>query len=187
MLLLNVGCGANRPSSDEWVNIDNLYQLFPSSDMLERQQLDEEKNYLNHDLRTGLPFEDNTVDGILASHFMEHLDCCESLKFARECKRVLVPEGIFRISVPDPAIMVQFEKSGFDYWHQYKPDNLSFIEYALFFAEHKQLLTEQALYAILFTAGFSSYKVVFPNKSEIPQLASIDNRESFSLFVEGKK
>jgi predicted SAM-dependent methyltransferase len=188
MRLLNVGCGANRPQDLDWINIDNLHAIFPDASCPEREQMDAEPNYFDHDLRLGLkPFEDNSVHGILASHFMEHLDCCEALTFLKECRRVLIPGGIMRISVPDPKLMRELEKLDIDYWHQFKPKDMTFIEYALFFAAHKQLLTDEALYTLLDTAGFTSYYKVDANTSTLPKLATIDNRQSFSLFVEGVK
>ena len=41
------------------------------------------------DARDGIPFPDNSVDGICTSHFLEHLNDADSMNFLRECLRVL--------------------------------------------------------------------------------------------------
>ena len=51
------------------------------------------------DIRDGLPFEG--VRFIFAEHFVEHLTLAEGLGFMRECRRVLRPEGILRLSTPN--------------------------------------------------------------------------------------
>ena len=43
-------------------------------------------------------WEDNTIDGIHASHILEHF--LDHEKFIRECYRILKPGGFFRIVVP---------------------------------------------------------------------------------------
>lgn len=51
------------------------------------------------DVRAGLPFE--AVELIFAEHFIEHLTLEEGFSFLRECRRVLRPTGILRLSTPN--------------------------------------------------------------------------------------
>lgn len=51
------------------------------------------------DVREGLPFEG--VAYIFAEHFLEHLTLEEGLAFLRECRRVLHPDGVLRLSTPN--------------------------------------------------------------------------------------
>jgi predicted SAM-dependent methyltransferase len=51
------------------------------------------------DVRRGLPFDD--VDFIFAEHFLEHLTLAEGNVFLHECRRVLRPQGVLRISTPN--------------------------------------------------------------------------------------
>jgi predicted SAM-dependent methyltransferase len=82
--LLNFGCGpAFHP---EWVNIDSS-TVFP--------------DVIKHDLRRGLPFADESFDAVYGSHVLEHLEPDAAARLLRECHRVLRPEGIVRIVVPD--------------------------------------------------------------------------------------
>ncbi len=193
MKLLNLGCGGNRPQIEPWINIDNLHAIFPDPvNQVERQQLDAEKNYMNADLRNGLPFEDGEVDGILASHFLEHLDAQESLPFLKECKRVLKPGGVLRLSVPSPELFYKLSKEGCTDWGEKFPrpgipEGLTFMEFALFFNEHKQLVSMDALNCFLWVTQFSSWEEKSANESLLPPLETIDNRQKFSLFVEAVK
>src|SRR4029453_10033118 len=76
--------GAGRESLPGWINIDN--QGLPGVDQV-------------LDVRQGLPFAD--VASIYAEHFLEHLTLDEGLAFLKECRRVLRPDGILRLSTPN--------------------------------------------------------------------------------------
>lgn len=84
MKLVNLGCG--NCFHRDWINLD-----FKSKD----------KNVLEHDLTTRLPFEDCSVDVLYSSHVLEHFSKCFAPKFLKECHRVLKPGGTVRIVVPD--------------------------------------------------------------------------------------
>lgn len=47
-----------------------------------------------------LPYQDNSVDGVYASHFLEHLTFDENIFLFNEVYRILRPEQIFEIIVP---------------------------------------------------------------------------------------
>lgn len=84
MRLLNFGCGlALHP---DWVNIDSS-SVVPG--------------VIEHDLRRGLPFADDGFDAVYGSHVLEHLEPDAAARLLRECHRVLRPEGVVRIVVPD--------------------------------------------------------------------------------------
>jgi len=53
------------------------------------------------DLRKGIPFADATFDGAYHCHVLEHIDREAAPVFIRECHRVLKPNGILRVVVPD--------------------------------------------------------------------------------------
>ncbi len=58
----------------------------------------------SHDI-TKLPFEDNTVDLIYSSHVLEYFDRAEVVDVLNEWKRVLKPNGVLRLAVPDFRMM----------------------------------------------------------------------------------
>ena len=48
-----------------------------------------------------MPFDDNEVDVIYSSHFLEHLFPEDAKRFLMECFRVLRKRGVLRVHVPD--------------------------------------------------------------------------------------
>jgi predicted SAM-dependent methyltransferase len=84
MKLVNVGCG--RRIHPAWCNLD-LAAAAPG--------------VVEHDLRQGLPFADDSCDAVYHSHVLEHLQPDEASRLIAECHRVLKPGGILRIAVPD--------------------------------------------------------------------------------------
>lgn len=88
MLKLNLGCGYNKING--WVNIDSSPLVNP--DVL----WDLEK--------TPYPFDDNSVDEILANHVLEHLGQLTStyLSIIKELYRICIGGAILHIRVPHP-------------------------------------------------------------------------------------
>lgn len=84
MKMLNLGCG-NRFHKD-WINID-FFQA--------------DKDVLQHDLNKGIPLPDKSFDIVYHSHVLEHLSQAEAKAFLKECYRVLKPNGILRVTIPD--------------------------------------------------------------------------------------
>ena len=84
-LRLHVGCGSKR--KNDFINIDFTSQAD-----------------IALDLREPLPFLNNSCSIIYPEHFLEHLDYPESANlFLKECFRVLEPDGLFSVGVPDTA------------------------------------------------------------------------------------
>jgi SAM-dependent methyltransferase len=84
MKLVNIGCG--RSVHPSWCNLD-LTACAPG--------------VVEHDLRTGLPFEPDSCDAVYHSHVLEHLTREDGRRLLTECFRVLKPGGVVRIVVPD--------------------------------------------------------------------------------------
>lgn len=83
-MMLNVACGGMY--NEEWINIDFHAD---SSDV-------QKVNILS-----GLPFDDASFEVVYCSHFLEHLSLEQVKMLIGEVLRVLKPEGIFRVVVPD--------------------------------------------------------------------------------------
>ncbi len=81
---LNLGCGQRYNSN--WVNIDSTAQS---------------EYVIVHNLSKGIPAATDSCDVVYHSHLLEHFSKDDAPKFLRECFRVLRPEGILRIAVPD--------------------------------------------------------------------------------------
>lgn len=84
MRYLNLGCGHRFHS--QWTNVD-----FRSA----------AKEVISHDLSQGIPFSNNSFDVVYHSHVLEHFSKVQAKFFLKECYRVLRPQGILRVVVPD--------------------------------------------------------------------------------------
>lgn len=58
-------------------------------------------NYRRLDVTQGLPYADRSVSMIFSSHMLEHLSPSDGLNLLRECRRVLAPDGLVRLVLPD--------------------------------------------------------------------------------------
>jgi len=83
-MYLNLGCG--RRFHPTWSNVD-----FVST----------HADVQAHDLRKGIPFEDDRFAIVYHSHVLEHFTEPAGLQFLRECFRVTRPGGLIRVAVPD--------------------------------------------------------------------------------------
>lgn len=189
MLLLNLGCGYPRPG-EPWINIDQLHTSLPDPKSPERINLAKERNYIDCDLSKGIPFNKDEVDGIVASHLIEHLTPQEGVLFIRECHRVLKVGGVLRVSTPDAMYMMKQDHEGHEYCNEYRPPGMTFTEHVLLFPEHKIISTFGTIRVLFHLARcFHKDKVALSEfgKSQLEGLAALDNRKEFSLFVEAVK
>jgi predicted SAM-dependent methyltransferase len=65
-----------------------------------------------HDLTKGIPYPDASCQLIYSEHFLEHLNVIDAVALLVECRRVLVPGGVMRISVPDARVEIESSLSG---------------------------------------------------------------------------
>jgi SAM-dependent methyltransferase len=88
MIKLNLGSGP-RKGDNGWTNID----LFGSD--------------INHDLKKGLPLEDDIVDMVYSSHVFEHIPYQDLLGVIAEIRRVLKPGGALLVCVPNAGLYLR--------------------------------------------------------------------------------
>ena len=114
MRVLNLGCGVKTSDRAEVTNIDwSIYLRLRRNKafrLIAPLILNGDRwnhfcslpnNIIVHNLSRNIPFESNSVDVVYHSHMLEHLDRDIAAKFLLEVKRVLKPDGICRIVVPD--------------------------------------------------------------------------------------
>jgi len=91
---INLGCG-KRNFGKDWIHIDGGdYEHLHSKDIRK------------------LSFEDGVAGLIYASHIIEYFDREEIVPILKEWHRVLKPDGILRVAVPDFAVMAKLYDSG---------------------------------------------------------------------------
>ena len=91
---LHLGCGC-RNFGEDWVHIDGG-----------------DYEHLNHNDIKKLPYKDESVDLIYASHAFEYFDKDEAEEVLKEWKRVLCSGGTLRLAVPDFKSMTSLYLDG---------------------------------------------------------------------------
>lgn len=81
---LNLGCGTR--THPEWTNVDFTATA---------------PDVVAADLTKGVPFNDGAFEAVYHSHVLEHFSKQQAPEFLQECFRVLRPQGVIRIAVPD--------------------------------------------------------------------------------------
>ena len=108
MRFLNLACGDIFVSSTLWENCD----FAPKS-----------RDVKQVNLLSGLPYGDNTFELAYCSHYIEHIPKNEVLNFLRECNRVLKPNGLSRLVLPN------FENIAREYIKNIDQGNLLYSEF----------------------------------------------------------
>ena len=147
---LELGSGSKR-GEGEWTTVD----IFGAD--------------INYDLSYGIPLKNGTVDKIYSSHFLEHLSFKEIVTFLEECKRLLKPNGIFSVCVPDASLYIKayIEKKNFrtdeNFFIEGKIFTNSYIDQINYIAymggEHKHMWDAESLVNILGILGFKDAKL----------------------------
>ena len=109
MYYLNLGCG--RRYHSDWTNVD-----FKSTG----------EGVIAHNLNQNIPFPDESFDVVYHSHLLEHFSRSNAEIFLKECYRVLRPQGVLRVVVPDleqiaRTYLTALEKAdaGSEEWHNH--------------------------------------------------------------------
>lgn len=133
------------------------------------------------------PWGDYTVEGIVASHILEHFTKGDAYVFMAECYRILEPFGNLHIAVPDMDKFIQAHLTGdFSPLGGYAWTDLNYLcggdETEINPAQrHKYMYSREALFYTLEAVGFEAY---FDR-----QRAHFDNPdyEAISLYVTAVK
>jgi Uncharacterized protein conserved in bacteria len=192
---INIGCGLSGITG--WHNLDNSPTI-PLSRIPVVNRLAKTpawpRDVRRYDVRKGLPFPDNSVRYIYSSHTFEHFTNPESMAIAKECFRVLAPQGILRVVVPD------LERIAREYLADTSPQaaqtflsrlslNHSIQDVIHPGSNHAQMFDGKALVHLLREAGFEQVALSKFRESAIPEIADIELevRKRESLYVESCK
>jgi SAM-dependent methyltransferase len=223
---LNLGCGPNAPAG--WVNVDGSWNAWLSNHVYLHKTLmafglfgkkspgaQWNVRPIVHDLTEPLPFEDNTIFAVYGAHVLEHLYLVDAQRLLGECKRVLQPNGVIRLVVPDLHSMAATylkSKNGADpspceksaaadrlneklgFRSPAPPSgNFFFRLYSLWkdFHHHKWMYDSDSLIRCMESAGFAAFRERGYLQSDIPGIEEVEEKERVldgaGICVEGKK
>jgi predicted SAM-dependent methyltransferase len=169
---LHLGSGGiNLPG---WVNID----------------LDSSTADMLLNLTKPLPFVDSSVSHIFTEHFIEHITRPEAVNFLTECKRLLTPNGVIRISTPNLCFLIESylsndtEQWG-DLWHP--STSCTLMNEGMRSWGHQFVYDADELVKILMEAGFRDISFQEYKKSRDDVLCGLETRPFHSdLIVEAR-
>ncbi|MGQ0560530.1 MAG: class I SAM-dependent methyltransferase [Gemmatimonadota bacterium] len=176
-LRVHLGCGADI--RDGWLNID-----------LQRGVARE--NYVNYDLRCGLPLPAASCSYIYSSHFIEHLSVPAATRLFADCHRVLQQGGVLRFALPDFRRAAQAYAAGdaayFEPLGAYCGPCNTITEYMDYVVhqhgEHRSLHAVDSLRDRLARLGFAGIREVDFDVTVDPADAM---RKRYSLYVSARK
>ena len=176
---LNLGSGERGFSAPNWINVDGY--PFPHTHHL-------------MDITRRFPFEDASFEGIFFQHVLEHFPQTLGVEILSECRRILAPGGILRVTVPnaehvfrtyllDPADLMA---------HRHAVNGLpmeSVNLYAYQRYEHQCLYDFALISHSLKDAGFSEVAQRQLHVGADALLANVDDQEYRweSLYVEARR
>ena len=117
-----------------------------------------------YDLCFGLPFPDNSIDLIYAEHVLEHFNYRDLANLLKDCHRVLKPDGIFSVTVPNAKIYLtayqhpeEFNKLQYcvhDCGLSYRSP-IDFVNYMFYMdGHHRHMFDEKNIITIFDEIGF---------------------------------
>jgi len=144
------------------------------------------------DITKGIPKPDNSVDIILASHLLEHLDRPQGQSFIKECFRVLKPDGVLRLAIPDSRIICRayLERKFMEYRHfnigVEKASDEAEALFHLLIAGHKTIYDFDSIKKILEQTEFTEVEQMPPFKSHSKAIEkqTISMYPSLSAYIE---
>ena len=154
--------GSGRESLPGWINIDN--QGLAGVDQV-------------LDVRQGLPFAD--VASIYAEHFLEHLSLDDGLRFLKECRRVLRPDGALRLSTPNLDWVMLTHYRGPAMGDEDAKLDCIRMNRAFHGWGHQFLYNRAMLVAALRSAGFAQTVFRPYGESDRPELRGLERHETW--------
>jgi prepilin-type processing-associated H-X9-DG protein len=147
------------------------------------------------DLKNGIPFASETVDGIYASHVLEHFYYKEVRKIFKESYRVLKPGGGLRMIVPSMEGAIAAYLDGNRSWFSEFPTKFEslggrFVNFLFCDGQHRLAFDFSFAEEVMSDAGFST--IVRMNYGEskllprdlLMKLEGLPESEQTNLVVE---
>jgi len=171
---LNWGCGPSPPPG--WINADRLSVSGVT---------------LCGDIRDGLALPDDSVDYAVAIHALQDLPYLDIVPALRELRRVLRPDGVLRVGLPDLDRSIEAWLRD-DKAYFYIPDDETrslggkLIVQAIWYGSTRTPFTWDFFHELATKAAFRHVtRCKFRHTtSRWPEIVELDNRERETLFVE---
>lgn len=184
LTLLNIGAGSQKLPN--FINVD----IEEGADVLA-------------DVTQGLPFENNSVDGIYSEHFIEHINQGDGCFFFRECRRILRPGASMRVATPDLDGIVEFFTMGGsnsaetkDHWlhpdwtrfgYEWIANRCEMINTAMREWGHQWVYNEEEMVRLAEYSGLEFVARFQRGESRIPWFQGLEHRDGSTLILEFKK
>jgi ubiquinone/menaquinone biosynthesis C-methylase UbiE len=146
------------------------------------------------DLRQGLPFPAGSFDAAVGIHVMQDLAYLDVVPALRELHRVLRPGGVLRLGLPDlDRALDAYRQNDADYFLVPDEDAASvggkLVAQLVWYGSVRTPFTFDCVAEMLAKAGFRAVRrcAFGETVSGDAALASLDNRERESLFVEAER
>jgi len=209
---INVGANIHA-SSPNWLNLSLLDSFkWNCEPVREEDKLTVYKypgngaEFIARDVIDGLPFPDNSLDGVYSSHFIEHLDFEVALLYFKEAYRVLRPGGVMRTICPDLGIWIEklytsedkffetYKELIHNNWYSNKVKNFadklstkSQIFNSMFFNwGHKWMWDEEALRKELSKVGFRNITRTNFGESKLEGSAELETNSNETVDISRK-
>lgn len=168
---LHLHLGSGPSLKPGWVNVD----LFGRREDL----------YWN--LLRPLPFAPGSVDAIFHEHVLEHFCLPDALAIVEDCFRVLRPQGVLRIGVPDLRRYIEAYMGDGSFLEEMRPGRptRALAMQELFFRHgHRSAFDWDTLALITQAAGFSSCERRLFGESLLDPVPDSEERRGETLYVE---
>ena len=172
---LHWGCGDVTPPG--WINSD--YAEGPGVEIV--------ANVLD-----GLPLESESIDYITAQHVLQDPEIWQQEDALTELRRVLKPDGVLRLSLPDLDRAIDaYRRGDQDYFQVWNWDTISgnFITQILWHNYTRTLFTYEFAAELLTKSGFRDVRQVRYGEtaSRFSEITELDNRPDESFYVEATR
>ncbi len=174
---LHWGCGSWCPPG--WIN----------SDQKEGPGID-----ISCDIRDGLPLDTGSMDYAVSIHALPEVPYPDQVPVLRELRRVLKPDGVLRLGLPDLDRTIQaYLREDRTYFQVPDEEAVSlgakFVVHLVWYGYTRTFFTHDFLEELLLKADFRQVDRCGYGETHSPYsgFMELDNREVESLFVEAIK
>jgi SAM-dependent methyltransferase len=153
------------------------------------------RNIRRIDAAKGLPFADGSVGVVYSSHMLEHLTRADAVRFLVECRRVLRPDGLLRLALPDLRRMAERYLASADSeaadafvgatglgWDA-RPKGVGWLVETVSGARHRWMYDALLVQRLCWDAKFNDVYKCGYREGRCPDLSVVEHRED-SFFVE---